>query len=84
MKTSNINYFFSVSSEYRFDVEETISKLLLLENLLKFGKLKEREKTTAYDDVRFYSTSIRRLFLMVLIFTQNQVKRAREFMLTLN
>lgn len=53
MKTSNINYFFSVSSEYRFDVEETISKLLLLENLLKLGKLKEREKTTAYDDVRF-------------------------------
>lgn len=53
MKNSNINYFFSVSSEYRFDVEETISKLLLLENLLKLGKLKEREKTTAYDDVRF-------------------------------
>lgn len=53
MKTSNINYFFSVSSEYRFDVEETISKLLLLENLLKLGKLKESEKTTAYDDVRF-------------------------------
>ena len=53
MKTSNINYFFSVSSEYRYDVEETISKLLLLENLLKLGKLKEREKTTAYDDVRF-------------------------------
>ena len=52
MKTSNINYFFSVSSEYRFDVEETISKLLLLENLLKLGKLKEREKTTAYDDVQ--------------------------------
>lgn len=53
MKNSNINYFFSVSSEYRFDVEETISKLLLLENLLKLGKLKEREKTTAYDDVCF-------------------------------
>lgn len=53
MKTSNINYFFSVSSEYRFDVEDTISKLLLLENLLKLGKLKESEKTTAYDDVRF-------------------------------
>lgn len=53
MKISNINYFFSVSSEYRFDVEETISKLLLLENLLKLGKLKEREKTTAYDDVCF-------------------------------
>lgn len=53
MKTSNINYFFSVSSEYRFDVEDTISKLLLLENLLKLGKLKEREKTTAYDDVCF-------------------------------
>lgn len=53
MKNSNINYFFSVSSEYRFDVEDTISKLLLLENLLKLGKLKEREKTTAYDDVRF-------------------------------
>ena len=53
MKTSNINYFFSVSSEYRFDVEDTISKLLLLENLLKLGKLQEREKTTAYDDVCF-------------------------------
>lgn len=53
MKNSNINYFFSVSSEYRFDVEETISKLLLLENLLKLGKLKESEKTTAYDDVCF-------------------------------
>lgn len=53
MKNSNLNYFFSVSSEYRFDVEDTISKLLLLENLLKLGKLKEREKTTAYDDVRF-------------------------------
>ena len=53
MKNSNINYFFSVSSEYRFDVDETISKLLLLENLLKLGKLKEREKTTAYDDALF-------------------------------
>lgn len=53
MKNSNINYFFSVSSEYRFDVEDTISKLLLLENLLKLGKLQEREKTTAYDDVCF-------------------------------
>lgn len=53
MKNSNINYFFSVSSEYRFDVEDTFSKLLLLENLLKLGKLKEREKTTSYDDVRF-------------------------------
>ena len=41
MKTSNINYFFSVSSEYRFDVEDTISKLLLLENLLKLGKLQD-------------------------------------------
>lgn len=61
MKNSNINYFFSVSSEYRFDVEDTISKLLLLENLLKLGKLKEREKTTAYEDVLFLYEHYKRI-----------------------
>lgn len=53
MKTSNINYFFSVSSESGFNVVETINKILLLENLLKIGKLQEREKTFVEDDFHF-------------------------------
>lgn len=62
MKNSNINYFFSVSSECGFNVVETINKSLLLENLLKIGKLQEREKTSVEDDFHFlcsyYNVSI--------------------------
>lgn len=53
MKTLNVNYFFKVSSENRVDFVETINKLLILENLLKIGKLRERELTSAEDDLHF-------------------------------